>query len=110
MTYSGFDFVQKYVKNSKKNIKNSIKHPTNINVFKANAKNFILDDKKSYFIFMFNPFDNKIMKKFLKNNIKILKKNNSVIAYVNYIHLKEILKFSQNIIKVKKYKSAIIQF
>ncbi len=59
---------------------------------------------------MFNPFDRKIMTKFLKNNIKILRKNKSVIAYVNYIHLKEILKFSRNITKVKKYKSAIIQF
>lgn len=110
LSYSGFDFVSRYVKNSKKNIKNSINNPTKINVFKANAKNFLLDDKKSYFIFMFNPFDRKIMTKFLKNNIKILRKNKSVIAYVNCIHLKEILKFSRNITKVKKYKSAIIQF
>lgn len=109
-SYSGFDFVKRYVKNSKKNIKDSVNNKAKINVFNADAKSFLLDNKKSYFIFMFNPFNEKIMSKFLKNNIKILRKNKSVIAYVNYIHLKEISKFSQNITKVKKYKSAIIQF
>ena len=35
---------------------------------------FLLDDKKSYFIFMFNPFDKKIMTKFLKKQHQNLKK------------------------------------
>lgn len=110
LSYTGFDFVDRYVENSKRNLKNCSKNSNKINVFKGDAKNLILDNKKSYFIFMFNPFDEKIMNRFLKNNIKILKKNKSVIAYVNYIHLSEILKFSKNIIKIKKYKSALIKF
>jgi len=108
-SYTGFDFVKRYVENSRKNFKNSIKNEK-IRVFKKDAKKFILDGKKSYFIFMFNPFDDKVMRQFLKNNIKNLKKNKSVIAYVNYTHLREVLKFSRNVSEIKKYKSAIIEF
>lgn len=108
-SYTGFDFVKRYVENSRKNFKNSIKNEK-IRVFKKDAKKFILDSKKSYFIFMFNPFDDKVMRQFLKNNIKNLKKNKSIIAYVNYTHLREVLKFSRNVSEIKKYKSAIIEF
>ena len=45
-----------------------------------------LDD----FIFMFNPFAGEIMNKFLTNNIDIIRKNNSVIAYINQISSNEV--------------------
>lgn len=109
-SYTGFDYVNRYVENSKKNLKKSLKNPKNVKILRKDANSFLLDNKKSYFIFMFNPFDQKVMKKFLKNNFKSMKNNKSVIAYVNYIHLKEVLKFSKKCLKLKKYKSAVIQF
>ena len=50
------------------------------------------------------------MKKFLENNIKILIKNKSVIAYCNCIELEEIKNFCNNITLIKKYKLALIRF
>ena len=41
-------------------------------------------------LFMFNPFAGEIMSKFLSNNINIIRKNNSVIAYVNQISSSEV--------------------
>lgn len=109
-SYTGFDFINRYVENSKKNVKKSVKNHSKIKIFRKDANSFLLDNKKSYFIFMFNPFDQKVMRTFLKNNIKNMKNNKSVVAYVNYIHLKEVLKFSKKMSKIEKYKSAIIQF
>ena len=93
-TYSGFDFVPDYVDISKKNISNLIKKKrggrgrlnNHITIFNFNAAEYILLNK-SYFIFMFNPFNGFIMKKFIKNNYKNLVKNKSVIAYSNYNQL-----------------------
>jgi hypothetical protein len=39
---------------------------------------------------MFNPFAGEIMNKFLTNNIDIIRKNNSVIAYINQISSNEV--------------------
>ena len=109
-SYSGFDFEKKYVENSKKNLKSSIKNKCIINISHQNAKNYILHENKPFFIFMFNPFNKLIMKKFLENNIKILIKNKSVIAYCNCIELEEIKNFCNNITLIKKYKLALIRF
>ena len=109
-SYSGFDFEKKYVENSKKNLKSSIKNECTINIFHQNAENYILHENKPFFIFMFNPFNKLIMKKFLENNIKILIKNKSVIAYCNCLELDEIKNFCNNITLVKKYKLALIRF
>ena len=80
-----------------------------INVIQADAANFVLEDK-SYFVFMFNPFDEVIMEKFMINNYKNLVKNNSVIAYSNYNQLNTIKKFTNNIQEVKKFKLACCYF
>ena len=108
-SYSGFDFVSKYLKISKQNIKNSL-GKNNIQIFKSDAANTILNKDKSYFIFMFNPFDGVMMEKFLKNNYKNLLKNKSVIAYSNYNQLKIIKKYTKKIIVIKKYKLAACFF
>ena len=84
-SYSGFDFVSNYVDISNKNISNSIGEG-GIIILNADASKYILDDK-SYFLFMFNPFDGLIMKKFIENNYNNLVKNKSVIAYSNYNQL-----------------------
>lgn len=116
-TYLGFDFVSDYVDVSKKNISNSIKKKgrglkrlnSHITIFNANAAEYILQNK-SYFIFMFNPFDRFIMKKFIKNNYKNLVKNKSVIAYSNYNQLNVIKNFTKNIQIIDKFKIAICYF
>ena len=66
-SYSGFDFENKYVENSKKNLKSSINKSSEISIFYQNADNFFLNENESFFIFMFNPFNQIVMKKFLEN-------------------------------------------
>ena len=78
-SYSGFDFVSNYIDISKKNVQNSLGN-NQIILFSADASEYILEDK-SYFIFMFNPFDGFIMRQFIQNNYENLVKNKSVIAY-----------------------------
>ncbi len=107
-SYSGFDLISDYIFIAKKNISHSLGSHS-INLFEADAADFILENK-SYFIFMYNPFDEIIMEKFLKNNYKRLIKNNSVIAYSNFNQLKIIRKFTKNIQEIKKYKLACCYF
>ena len=108
-SYSGFDFVSNYVDISNKNISNSIGGGGGIIIFNADASEYILDDK-SYFLFMFNPFDGFIMKKFIENNYNNLVKNKSVIAYSNYNQLDTIKNYTKNIQTIDQYKLAICYF
>ena len=108
-SYSGFDFVSNYVDISNKNISNSIGGGGGIIIFNADASEYILDDK-SYFLFMFNPFDGFIMKKFIRNNYNNLVKNKSVIAYSNYNQLDTIKNYTKNIQTIDQYKLAICYF
>jgi len=109
-SYSGFDFVSNYVDISNKNISNSIGDEIeNIKIFNADASEYILDDK-SYFLFMFNPFDGFIMKKFIENNYNNLVKNKSLIAYSNYNQLDIIKNYTKNIETIDRYKLAICYF
>ena len=107
-SYSGFDFVSSYIENSKKNISTSLKN-NEIIVFNADASKYILEDK-SYFIFMFNPFDEFVMKKFIENNYSNFVKNKSVIAYSNSCELETLKKFTSNIQIIDQYKLAICFF
>jgi SAM-dependent methyltransferase len=107
-SYSGFDLVPDYISITKKNINHSV-GSNSINVFEADAADIVLEDK-SYFIFMYNPFDEIIMEKFLKNNYENFIKNNSVIAYSNCNQLNSIKKFTKNIQEIKKYKLASCYF
>ena len=77
-SYSGIDIIPEYIKISK-NINQSL-GLNSIEVFEADASDFVLDNK-SYFIFMYNPFDEIVMENFLNNNKESFIKNNSVIAY-----------------------------
>lgn len=107
-SYSGFDIISNYVDISKKNVTNSL-GINKLEIFQSDAANFILKNK-SYFIFMFNPFDEIIMKKFLNNNYENLIKNKSVIAYSNYNQLKVIKKYTKNILTIKEFKLAVCFF
>ena len=108
-SYSGFDFVSNYVDISNKNISNSIGGGGGITVLNADASKYILDDK-SHFLFMFNPFDEFIIKKFIENNYNNLVKNKSVIAYSNYNQLDIIKSYTKNIEIIDQYKLAICYF
>jgi SAM-dependent methyltransferase len=107
-SYSGFDFVSNYIDISKKNVLNSIGN-NQIILFNADASEYILEDK-SYFIFMFNPFDGFIMRQFIQNNYENLVKNKSVIAYSNYNELNTIKNFTNNIQTIDQYKLAVCYF
>ena len=107
-SYSGFDFVSDYVDISNKNISNSI-GGGGIIILSADASEYILDDK-SYFLFMFNPFDGFIMKKFIENNYNNLVKNKSVIAYSNYNQLDIIKSYTKDIEIIDQYELAICYF
>ncbi len=107
-SFSGIDLISDYINITKKNIESSLRS-NSINVIQADAANFILGDK-SYFVFMYNPFDEVIMEKFMINNYKHLIKNNSVIAYSNYNQLNIIKKFTNNIQEIKKFKLACCYF
>ena len=109
-SYSGFDFVSDYINISNKNISNSIGDEIeNIKIFNADASEYILEDK-NYFLFMFNPFDGFIMKKFIENNYNNLVKNKSLIAYSNYNQLDIIKNYTKNIQKIDQYKLAVCYF
>ena len=107
-SYSGIDLISDYINITKKNIKSSL-GSTSIKIIHADAANFVLENK-SYFLFMYNPFDEVIMTKFITNNYEILIKNNSVIAYSNYNQLNIIKKFTNNIEEIKKLKLACCYF
>jgi SAM-dependent methyltransferase len=91
-TYKGIDLFEKSISRSRNNILNS--NCDGINLLQKDASTFLLDDKKN-FIFMFNPFSDEVMSKFLSNNINNIRKNNSVIAYINQISSSEVKIISQ---------------
>jgi protein-L-isoaspartate O-methyltransferase len=64
----------------------------NITFINADAVEFKLPNQTN-FIFMFNPFDNVVLEKFISNNINHFKINNSVIAYANDIQRLSLTKF-----------------
>lgn len=65
---------------------------TNITFFNIDATDFFLPNE-SNLIFMFNPFDNVVLEKFISNNINHFLSNNTVIAYANDVHRLSLIKF-----------------
>ena len=62
---------------------------------------------------MYNPFNAHILNNFIKNNLKSLKKNSSVIAYSNLDEvskIKVLKKYSNGFINVDKYKIYLFKF
>tara|TARA_Y100000739_G_C20537544_1_gene431992 strand:+ start:322 stop:1029 length:708 start_codon:yes stop_codon:yes gene_type:complete len=82
----GFDFSKTLVDYAKENLliyqKKAIKKTNNIKFLNENGNIFKLEDV-SNFIYMANPFSKSTTKKFLENNINILKKNKCIIALAN---------------------------
>lgn len=58
---------------------------TDIDFLNVDASAYILPDEPS-FIFLFNPFDQTVLERFLQNNINHFNAQNSVVAYANDVH------------------------
>lgn len=57
----------------------------NITFLNGDANEYLLPDGKSL-VFLFNPFDDVILEKFISNNVDHFRKHRSLIAYSNDIH------------------------
>jgi hypothetical protein len=66
-------------------LNNKIIKAKNINFINADALEYLLPCGNNL-IFMFNPFDDYVMRKFIVNNLNNFKKNKTIIAYANDIH------------------------
>lgn len=58
------------------------KNKVDANLLTIPAEEYFLPEKQMH-IYMFNPFNNNILNKFLQNNIENIKRNNSCILYNN---------------------------
>ena len=61
-----------------------------IEFFNSDASTYILPNGTSL-VFLFNPFDEIVLRKFIQNNIEHFKTDKSIIAYANDIHRETIL-------------------
>ena len=109
LAYTGIDIVPLYIDYAKKNIKLAKLNTSKINVFVDDASTIILECKP-YFIYLSNSFDAYILNEFLKNNVKNLILNKSVICYNNFKEIEVIKKYTSNIIYNKNYKLSVCFF
>lgn len=110
LSYRGIDISKKMIKKSIKNLQlynNSNKK--NISYDNLDISNFFMDDKPTFF-YMFSPFGKKTLKKFLDINIDRINKTESVLIYINDIHISTIYDYSSNIIRDLKYNISFIDF
>ncbi len=56
-----------------------------IQLVNGDANNFIIESQPTI-LFLFNPFDDVVMKNFVRKNITTIKASKTVIAYVNDVH------------------------
>ncbi len=63
-----------------------------IHLVNGDANNFLIESQPTI-LFFFNPFDDVVMKNFLRNNVTTIKASKTVIAYVNDVHQDELKKF-----------------
>lgn len=80
----GIDINESLIKDCKNNVDNA-------QISLIPAEKYIIPDKKMH-IFIFNPFNNSILKQFLNNNITNIKKNNSIIIYNNIFYSDHLIK------------------
>jgi len=80
---NGFDFSPTFIKDAVNNLKNcNIEKKEGINFSIGDASNYLMNLEKTYF-HLFNPFENNILKLFIKNNINNIKKTHSIITIIN---------------------------
>jgi 16S rRNA G966 N2-methylase RsmD len=96
---------QKFILARKNMLKLNI-HENRVNFENQNAIKYLLPNENNI-LFLFNPFDDSILKKFLNNNIDIIKKYNNIIIYLNDIHRDVFEKFEFKTLRNEKYKISI---
>jgi SAM-dependent methyltransferase len=89
--YYGLEFDKYLVDISRENL-DSLKKK--FDIFHADACNFVIKDLK-YIIYLYNPFNETILKKFLDNNLNLLKKNKCIIMYQNNFYTEDLKKLSK---------------
>jgi 16S rRNA G966 N2-methylase RsmD len=80
---TGVEFSKELVDIAIKN--QNIIGASNVNFLNMDASTYLLPDESSL-IFLFNPFDQIVLEKFLKNNMDHFAVQNSVVAYANDVH------------------------
>jgi len=78
----GFDFDETLIDKAIVNKRNFTGQREKIEFFVSDATKYILP-KTQCFVFMFNPFDEKVMSIFISNNLDIIKSHCCVVAYAN---------------------------
>ena len=81
----GIDFSNELIDIANRNLSN-IKYK-NVELFVADAKDWKLPNEYC-FIFIYNPFNEVILNKFILNNIDNFKNNGSVVCYANDLYRK----------------------
>ena len=108
-TVTGFDFVPDFIEAAERNHRAStIKAP--IDFFIGDAGDWLLDDRR-WFLFLYNPFSDHVLEQFMRNNIDVLRKTQSVMAYANAQELDTIASYPHEMIyRLPKIRSAVIIF
>ena len=108
-TVTGFDFVPDFIEAAERNLHYStIKGP--IDFYIGDAGDWLLDDRR-WFLFLYNPFSEHVLEQFLRNNIDVLRKTQSVLAYANAQELETILDFPHEMVyRLPHVRSALILF
>jgi len=110
--YKGFDFSELLIYMAIENLKRIDSEQYDINFFTADAASYSSADKLVFF-YLFNPFDENILEKFILNNIENFKKNSCKIFYVNNKHINIFSNFSYvSIANFDKtiYQNSLIEF
>ena len=108
--YRGIDLSKKLIEIANIN-KQKIPQPEKIEFNLSDAREVIMENKRN-FIFMYNPFDEVILKQFIVNNFKSLSKNKSIIYFVNSGNLNIFDEFDVKVVhKIKfAFRISIIYF
>ena len=57
----------------------------------SDALAYMLPADRSYCVFLNNPFGEDILLPFLRNNLRALRQKDSFVAYINHMHLEQVL-------------------
>lgn len=104
---TGIDFSNNLIEICNKNLHNI--NYKNINFFRADATEWKIPDGESV-VFLFNPFNDVIMNRFISLNIDHFKKYNSIIVYANDIHRDVIQRFGFEIIYRSQRGNSLLKF
>lgn len=69
----------------------------NVTYLQADATSYMIPDG-STLVYLYNPFNEVVLKQFLSNNMDHFRNNNSIIAYANDLHRDTLLDFGFDVI------------